>query len=235
MLGIAAEIAKQAAGGLTKLKISKVGDTNPLNAFELPINPSTVTVKYGVEFDDTKPQGKVKVEQRFAKYGDVTVDFEIIFDGTGAYKFYTPLSTAPDDVKDQIDDFKKLCYDYDGKKHEPNVVTLSWGSTLSLDCRLTSLSLKYELFKSNGDPLRVRANVTFREHTESEDEPAIINKNSPDLSHFHSVREGDTLPLMCNRVYGNSSLYLVVAKVNGITNFRNLRPGSEILFPPIKK
>lgn len=234
MLGIAAEIAKQAAGGLTKLKITKIGGS-PLDFFEVPINPSKVTMKYGVQFDETKPQGKVKAEQRFTKYDNVTVDFEIIFDGTGAYKFYTPLSTSPDDVSDQVEAFKELCYDYNGQKHEPNVVTLSWGSTLSLDCRLESLTINYELFKSNGNPLRAKANVTFKEHTESEDEASEINENSPDLSHFHSVREGDTLPLMCNRIYGDPTLYLEVARVNGITNFRNIKPGSEILFPPIKK
>jgi nucleoid-associated protein YgaU len=49
------------------------------------------------------------------------------------------------------------------------------------------------------------------------------------------VKTGDTLPLMCYRIYGDTRYYLQVAAINGMGNFRKLIPGTEILFPPINK
>ena len=48
------------------------------------------------------------------------------------------------------------------------------------------------------------------------------------------VRAGDTLPLMCYRIYGSAGYYLEVAAVNGIDNFRKLEPGSRVVFPPLE-
>ena len=60
------------------------------------------------------------------------------------------------------------------------------------------------------------------------------NKKSPDLTHKVVTREGDTLPLICYDIYGDSSYYLEVAKYNNIANFRNLIPGTTLYVPPIK-
>jgi nucleoid-associated protein YgaU len=49
------------------------------------------------------------------------------------------------------------------------------------------------------------------------------------------VKKGDTLPLMCYRIYGDSRYYLQVAMANRLTNFRNLQVGDELFFPPIEK
>jgi nucleoid-associated protein YgaU len=61
----------------------------------------------------------------------------------------------------------------------------------------------------------------------------MANKTSPDLSHILTVRAGDILPLMCFDVYGSSAYYPQVARVNGLTEFRQLTPGTQLLFPPL--
>ena len=35
---------------------------------------------------------------------------------------------------------------------------------------------------------------------------------------------------MCEEIYGSSQYYLLVAKANGLDDFRNLKPGQENLF-----
>jgi hypothetical protein len=57
----------------------------------------------------------------------------------------------------------------------------------------------------------------------------------PDLTHIRKVKQGDTLPLMCYSIYGDPKYYLQVAEVNGLANFRQLKPGSDLFFPPLKK
>jgi nucleoid-associated protein YgaU len=49
------------------------------------------------------------------------------------------------------------------------------------------------------------------------------------------IKFGDTLPLMCYRIYGDPKYYLQVAEANGLDNFRRLKPGTDIFFPPLEK
>jgi hypothetical protein len=49
------------------------------------------------------------------------------------------------------------------------------------------------------------------------------------------VVAGDNILLMSNNIYGTPAYYIEVAKVNKLFNFRQLREGKEIFFPPAKK
>jgi len=60
------------------------------------------------------------------------------------------------------------------------------------------------------------------------------NNKSPDLTHLIEIKQGDTLPLICNRVYGDPSYYMEVARYNNLVNFRKLVPGTKLYLPPIK-
>ena len=40
---------------------------------------------------------------------------------------------------------------------------------------------------------------------------------------------------MAFRIYGDASLYLEVARVNKLNDFRNIKAGDRISFPPLKK
>jgi nucleoid-associated protein YgaU len=44
---------------------------------------------------------------------------------------------------------------------------------------------------------------------------------------------GDTLPLLCARIYGDSSYYTDVARFNGLADVRSLRAGQRLHFPPL--
>ena len=77
--------------------------------------------------------------------------------------------------------------------------------------------------------------MTFKSSIEEEKRAATEDRQSADLPHIRKVRAGDTLPLMCFRIYGDSKYYLDVAAANGLDNFRSLVPGTEIRFPPIDK
>jgi len=47
------------------------------------------------------------------------------------------------------------------------------------------------------------------------------------------VSAGDTLPYLCYSIYGDSSYYLDIAKLNNILYFRDLIPGTQLVFPPL--
>ena len=47
------------------------------------------------------------------------------------------------------------------------------------------------------------------------------------------VQEGDTLPLLCERIYRDGAHYPMVARFNGLTDFRSLKPNTVLHFPPL--
>jgi hypothetical protein len=49
----------------------------------------------------------------------------------------------------------------------------------------------------------------------------------------HIVQEGDQLADLCQQVYNDPNQYIQVAKYNGLNKFRDLNPGSTLIFPPI--
>ena len=40
---------------------------------------------------------------------------------------------------------------------------------------------------------------------------------------------------MTDRLYDDPTYYLQVARANGLTNFRRLRTGSDLVFPPVRE
>jgi nucleoid-associated protein YgaU len=65
---------------------------------------------------------------------------------------------------------------------------------------------------------------------------AEADNNSPDLTHARIVKLGDNLPLMVANIYLHpTTYYLQVAEANDLNNFRRLRTGQQLIFPPVKK
>jgi nucleoid-associated protein YgaU len=113
-------------------------------------------------------------------------------------------------------------------------VLLVWGS-LVFPCVLITANYSFTLFKPDGTPLRAVASCSFRESVPEAERILADNPASPDLTHLREVQEGDSLPLLTDSIYGNAELYLEVARVNKLINFRRLRVGSRVAFPPVDK
>ncbi len=208
------------------------------------LNPETVTEKYEVKYTETTPHGSTSAELKFDKILPQTFDLNLVFDSTGILTDDNSLGTSllsfeePESVPDQITRFKSVVLKYVGEVHQPRYVALVWGATDEdklFKGRMTNLEVNYTLFKPDGTPIRAKAKATFKESITIEDQNNEKKDNSPDLTHVRTVKEGDTLPLMTHRIYGDPKYYMEVARVNGLKNFRNLEVGSKIVFPPIDK
>ena len=95
------------------------------------------------------------------------------------------------------------------------------------------MSTVYTLFKLGGDPLRAKVNLSFQGFITKKEESLKANKSSPDLTHQIVFRQGDTLPLLCYRVYEDCSYYLEIARLNNISNIGDIEPGTRLVFPPL--
>lgn len=220
--------ANSNTGELVKLKIISFKDPTydqKDREFNVMFNPQEYTLKYNIESDSSQGMGTSGSDQTFKKITPEDLSLEFMIDGTGA-------TGEVVNVPKKVSEFLDVTYNYKGDEHRPRYLTISWG-TLVFKCILKSASVKYTLFNPDGTPIRAKLNTTFAQFKEDELRVAEESDSSPDLTHRRIVQDGDTLPLMCYRIYGDSKYYLQVAAANDITNFRNIEAGQKIYFPPL--
>jgi len=199
--------------------------------FEALINPESYTLQYKLKFSEgTQGQGTSGAQLKYEYTDPEEITFDFLFDNTGIIDGQ-PRASIADDLKK----FKDVLIAYKGDSHEPRHFKLVWGENSIFKGRVTEVSINHKLFKPDGTPVRATATVKFRSSIEEEKRAAQENRSSPDLTHIRKVKFGDTLPQMCYRIYGDPKYYLQVAAVNSISNFRQLKPGTDIFFPPIEK
>lgn len=218
---------------ITACTVDEEGNVNPdeNDSFEVMINPASYHYKRNINFNKKAGIGQIGSSLKFSRVKEDQVSFNIVFDGTGVVNAGIP-GIVSDDVKTQVKNLDKVL-GYDGNLHEPKHSRLLWGSLIFFG-RLESMSSEYTLFKPSGEPLRAKIKLEFAGFMSDRKESLKANRSSPDLSHIIEVRAGDTLPLLCNRVYRDSSYYLQIARINQLANFRQLTPGDKLYFPPVK-
>ena len=221
MLILAFETSKAAASG---------GRAQAKASVEALINPETYTLEYKVKTAEGQGQGTSGAQQKFAYTMPEELSFEFLFDSTGI------IDGKPkrDGVFDDVDRFRKVLTEYRPSSHEPYHLKLVWGN-LVFTGRAVELAITYKLFNADGQPIRALAKAKFKGSIEEQKRIAKENPQSADLTHIRQVKAGDTLPAMCAQVYGDPKYYLDVARVNGLSGFRALAPGRELLFPPLQK
>ena len=123
----------------------------------------------------------------------------------------------------------------DYETHKNPFVYLHWGEAFkySFYGQVTALKYNYKLFDINGDPLRAEVTLTVTEV------PAVYNDtrnfNSPDITRIPIVKDKDNLVKFSLESYDDKKYYIRIAEVNNLCSIRELKNGSKILLPPIKK
>lgn len=199
-------------------------------SFKFMLNPSDYDHSYEIGYNKKEAIGQSGSAAKFSGVKPERLKFSALIDGSGAVG---KTDASPDDVKDQIKGLLNIVYKYDGDKHEPSYVRVLWGSQIFFG-RLDTISVDNTLFKPTGEPLRAKVQLSFTGFMSKEEEALRANRSSPDMSHLIEVEAGDTLPLLCYRVYRDSSYYLEVARINNMTDFRDIKPGSKLHFPPLR-
>lgn len=231
---------------LAKLTIAAYKDvarSSPVDphkpTMEVQYNPETLSMKYESVFQGRQGIATSSAQARFSYSRSKVLNVALVFDGTnvgdsGLYTFVRHVPTVAERIKRFLD----LCYQIQGEIHEPAYLKLTWSKDVlgpSFDCRLQSVDIKYTAFNRDGSPLHAELAVVFVEDLAPKIKAASPPLSSPDLSHRRVVRSGDTLPLLCREIYGSAEHYLRVAEVNRLDDFRSLRPGQELIFPPFER
>jgi nucleoid-associated protein YgaU len=114
--------------------------------------------------------------------------------------------------------------------HAPPPLIFSWGS-LTFTCVLQKCSQRFVLFRADGVPVRARLQMTFSEFRNVEMEAREIKRETADYTKTHLVLEGETLPSIAFKVYGDAERWRPIALRSGIDDPSSLVIGQRLAVP----
>lgn len=214
---------------LQKLQIigyvnSSYTTTDPSRQFTAQINPASVNIKKEISYEPDKTQGKEKKPVKYRHHDPAGLSFDFFLDDTGV------VPGQKRKIKDRIAELENALYRTNPESHEPGYAKIVWGS-LIFHGRIQSLGYDYTLFTPDGTPLRVKISASFIGHFDKD----TAVRNSPDVSRTIMFRTGDRMAAFCHEIYNDGSYCADVARHNGLQSFRNIPPGTKIIFPPLAK
>jgi nucleoid-associated protein YgaU len=119
-------------------------------------------------------------------------------------------------------------------------VTFRWGAVDTFKAVCTSLTCAYGLFEPNGDPIRAEVKLDLKQAEAA----STASANSANLgtnpttrsigdAGVHLVKDGDSLPSIAYRAYGDATRWRTIAEANDIDDPLRLRRGTPLTVPRV--
>lgn len=213
-----------------------------LSSFSVPYNPSELSFEKAMKFAEITIPGLDAPLQQFVRGEAEKLTLELFFDSTekGTGLGATSVTTQTDKVFSMAR--------INPNTHAPPIVTLTWNHHFpgdSLSSPLTSQSRhsfvgviesikqKFTLFSPEGIPLRATVNLSIREYRKLDDQLSQLNLMSPDRTHSHTLKAGETLSSVAATEWNRPGDWRRIADVpeNEIEDPRRLRVGTFLRIP----
>ncbi|CAG0986431.1 hypothetical protein METP2_02303 [Methanosarcinales archaeon] len=119
--------------------------------------------------------------------------------------------------------------------HAPPPLQFIWGldSKEPFNCVLERVTKKFTMFNSDGVPVRARLNITLKEF-KMQLNSRERELQSPDKTKVYIAKQGDSLWAIAYREYGDADMWRPIAEKNNIYDPRSLKPGTELVIPPLE-
>ena len=211
------------------LKILPVSESGIPNGipFIAMFNPESFSIKEDVHWEGQCVPGNQGADAVYKSTRPRTFTLEFTLDGTGVNTNGVKIP-----VTAQVLLFRVATTKVIGSTHRPPHLLVQYGTFIS-SCNINTSTVTYTMFDMLGLPIRAKVSASFTERTPGGLGAILSMLSSPDLTHRVVVKEGDILPLLTYKIYNNQQYYLQVARINKLKNFRKLKPGTELVFPPI--
>jgi LysM repeat protein len=195
--------------------------------YQAMINPDKITHERKNEYNTEQAPNSLEPAQKYKYSPETNLYFDLVLDCTGV------VDAKRLDLPQELKKLQNLVYDYHGDIHRPYFLILRWGIVETFKCLLKSSNTTYTLFDPDGTPLRAKVTLRFDSYLDPKSEAIEASRQSPDLTHRISVVAGDSLPVLSQRVYDKPDYYVQLAEFNGLNKFRHIRPGSQLVVPPL--
>ncbi len=220
----------ESSGALVKMKIigySDKGFQSKVDELTVQINPATLKRKGGISYSSRRSMGVGGRSKKFNHAKPSATNFDFLFDETGVVDL--PTKT----ISQTLTLFEKIVYNVNSETHEPNYVAISWGGFLYKG-RTESFSYEYTMFRPDGSPLRVKVNLAIDDYVDTATEAKQQGLQSPDMTRKIMLTAGDSIPMRCMEIYGDAAYCVEIARINNLSDFRSVAPGTILVFPPLQ-
>ena len=192
------------------------------DSIECAFNPQTYTVSKTNVWTYKPTQGRDLPDPEFGGGLPMTYKLGLLLD--------TSLDGPDASVKD---DANKLMRAMHGNGSAPKFVTFSWGSVKLPKAAPVSISIRYALFRPNGEPIRAFVDLELAQAEPSSPAGKAQNPTTRAITGLraHTVRDGDSLPSIAYQAYGDPTRWRAIGEANGIDNPLQLRRGSALTIP----
>ena len=210
----------------------------------LPVqyNPTELQLEKQSQFAEINIPGLISPLQQFVRGNAEMLTVELFFDtsdkGTGVNATSVATLTDPGYAAHRIEP----------TGHAPPTVTFHWGDGFpggqlpekqagqrrdSFTGVIVSCRQHFTFWSRSGLPLRAKLNLSIREYLPLDLQLAQLNPSSPDRTHGHVLRQGETLQSVANTYYLRPGEWRRIATDNGIEDPRRLTPGNQLRVPRI--
>lgn len=212
--------------GLTKATLTNLDNNQKI---ECLFNPTEYTIAKTNTWQAKPIVGKNVPKLDFTGGGSKTLSVDLLFD---------VFEKSGEDVRTHIDKLWALTMIDEAKKSSqtdrsrPPLCLFQWGGNWHFKAAITSLSVKYTLFRQDGTPVRATATVSLEEAADENDQPNTNPTSySPSRARRREVRPKDTLALIAYEEYGDSSKWRPIAEANSIDDPMDIEPGQILAIP----
>ncbi|MBN9502676.1 MAG: hypothetical protein BGO01_02365 [Armatimonadetes bacterium 55-13] len=213
---------------LTKATITNLNNKEKIACL---FNPTEYTIAKTNNWQAKPVVGKNVPKMEFTGGGARSMTVELLFD-----VFEDPLG----DVRNHTDKLWKLLLtdpskqNTSTKKARPPYILFEWGDNWHFKAAITSLSIRFTLFRHNGVPVRALASITLMEAIDENDKPGTnpTSYAEPGMKR-RMVKPRDTLAAIAYEEYGNSALWRQIAEANRIDDPLSIQPGQILGIPSL--
>jgi nucleoid-associated protein YgaU len=117
-------------------------------------------------------------------------------------------------------------------KARPPKLTFGWGD-FQFQGVAKSLTVQYQLFSADGEPIRADVKLALVQWDVKGPKGQNPTTRSSGALGTHVVRDGDSLPSIAYRVYGDPTQWRAIATANGIDDPLRLRSGRALSVPSL--
>jgi hypothetical protein len=214
-----------------------------MDVIDVQFNPTEFTLDKGAQIAEIAIPGLDSPLLQFVRGQNEKLNLDLFFDttehGTGAGAVSVTTLTDPVYALVKIEP----------EGHAPPVCTLVWNAKFpgadlppaagnqrrtSFQCVVESIKQKVTFFSPEGVPLRATLTLALREYKTLGDQLQQLNLTSPNRTHSHVTRQGDTLASVAGRYYRRPGEWRAIADANTIDDPRRLAPGQFLRVPPIR-
>jgi hypothetical protein len=113
----------------------------------------------------------------------------------------------------------------------PPFVTFRWGSVVTFKAVCKTLTVAFQVFHPNGEPIRADVRMTLAQAEVKKKGTNPTTRTTQPGMGVHTVKDGDSLPSIAYKAYGDATRWRTVAEANGIDNPFHLRRGASLTLP----